>query len=300
MNVNEMAVVATLSVSMWGGTITDRQEGANVARNKNAKEHRVRVVKRLVDSTDMKALRDASRSLRHYHRLLTLPWNDTGDRLLPIRHIQKYRQTIDKYTAEFSHAIQEFLGKYDVILANCQQELGQLFSHYDFPTRMSMGQLFAVDSLLTPVPESNHFGDTLTGDAVLMATMKQRVDEETTARMKTAMKEPYERVGAAVKHLVAKLKAPDSDDKTPIFRDSSIKAIKELVDVLPGLNISGDPDLAAITDSLQSSFLDVTPDMLRPKSENFSQEKTDAITESIERLQRDYGGYFEAPKEERA
>ena len=290
---SEVGLIAQLSVSQWQGNTLDRYQGMQVADRNGASVGRVRVMKRLLDQSDIKPIRHAANDLRDCHKLMTLPWNNSGERLLPIRSIHAYQRGMDNRISKFNLCVEDFVRDYDTIKANAQNKLGSLYESHLFPSKDFVRDRFRAIYTLLPAPDASHLNGSLFSDPGILEAMKANVDTEVQQRVKSAMEEPFRNIGEAMSQLAAKLKETDENGKPPIFHDSSLQKILDMVDVLPSLNITGDPALAAITDGLATALAGVTPKELRRRDkEAFNKQKADSITETINRLQRDYGPYF--------
>ena len=293
---NKVGLIARLSVGLWQGNSLDKSQAIQVADRHGADSDRVRVMKRLIDQDDIKPIRRAANDLREFHKLATLPWNDTGERLLPMRSISHYQRTMDKRIADFNGAVRRFMDEYDVIQANARRTLGSLYEEHLFPLKYELEDKFHATYGILPAPDASHISGGLLSDPGMLKAMQDDVEREIGNRVTEAMKEPFQNIGSAITQLAAKLKETDENGKPPIFHDSSFKKIQDLIRFLPSLNITGDPALAAITDELTTVLAGVAPQELRRRDKDtFNQEKADQITETINRLQRDYGAYFTVP-----
>jgi len=76
------------------------------------------------------------------------------------------------------------------------------------------------------------------------------------------------------------------EDVSPIFRDSIIENIRELVSLLPSLNITNDPALEQARRDLESDLAGVDPEILRESKETRKEiaEKADQILNNIGQL----------------
>ena len=73
----------------------------------------------------------------------------------------------------------------------------------------------------------------------------------------------YRRFGEAVERVSERLQE-DENGKPLVFRDSMISNIRDLVDVVPRLNIFGDDELARLCEQVKDKIASVEPDALRP------------------------------------
>ena len=90
----------------------------------------------------------------------------------------------------------------------------------------------------------------------------------------------------------------DENGKPLVFRDSLIENIRELVDVVPRLNIFADDDLAMLCREVKDKFAGIEPDALRP-SGRFDPNLRRQVKRDADALTAQFAGYF-APAAGRA
>ena len=80
-------------------------------------------------------------------------------------------------------------------------------------------------------------------------------------------------------HDVVRKAADKLTDKTAIFRDSLITNIQDLVDLLPRLNLTGDPRLEDLRREVADKLLGYEPEALR--RDQFARQETAQAAEKI-------------------
>ena len=88
----------------------------------------------------------------------------------------------------------------------------------------------------------------------------------------------------------------DGSGKPLVFRDSMIENIRDLVDVVPRLNIFGDDDLARLCEQVKERIAGVEPDALRP-SKSFDPVARARVKRDADELMEKFAGYFGTPPE---
>ena len=83
----------------------------------------------------------------------------------------------------------------------------------------------------------------------------------------------------------------DENGKPLVFRDSLIENIRELVDVVPRLNIFADDDLAMLCREVKDKFAGIEPDSLRP-SGRFDPNLRRQVKRDADALKAQFAGYF--------
>jgi hypothetical protein len=158
--------------------------------------------------------------------------------------------------SSFEAAVDEFIAEYPGLINRAQRNLNGLFSAEDYPDVGSLHSKFRFSVSVSPVPDSGDFRVSLSDDEVnqIKADIEARVKDS----ISSAMRDAWNRLYQAIKHMVEKLRDRDS-----IFRDSLVGNIAELCDVLPRLNLTGDSNLAKMIDEARLYLGSLDPEALR-------------------------------------
>ncbi|MDE0381956.1 MAG: hypothetical protein OXI20_22200, partial [Rhodospirillales bacterium] len=109
-------------------------------------------------------------------------------------------------------------------------------------------------------------------------------------RLHDAVGDLYRRLGEAVERVSERLRE-DDEGKPLVFRDSMIGNIRELVDIVPRLNIFGDETLAQLCGQVKEKIAGVEPDALRP-SKSFDPVARASVKREADALAQKFAGYF--------
>lgn len=107
-----------------------------------------------------------------------------------------------------------------------------------------------------PLPDSEDFRASLTDDTV--ADIKKDIQAELQKSTQLAMREPYERLYIHISRIVTRL-----SDKKAVFRDTLITGLADLCAILPGLNLTRDPELENLRKRAEKMIAHVHPQELR-------------------------------------
>ena len=91
----------------------------------------------------------------------------------------------------------------------------------------------------------------------------------------------------------------DDNGKPLVFRDTMIGNIRDLVDVVPRLNIFGDDELARLCEQVKEKIASVEPDALRP-SKTFDPAARAQVKRDADELSEKFAGYFGTARRTRA
>lgn len=267
-NLADRALLVTLSISMWTATKHDKKVSAEVAVQHSASTDAGRYNKKLVnkDGTATQALvklQKIATKARQAHRELTLPWFDDGTRILPSSNYTRYMSVMSGIEDEWNVAYPEFVSLYPQMINEAQRSMNGLFSYTDYPPVSKIGRHFGFAYHMLPFPDAKDFRDNL-GSGVVDA-IRQQYDAGMREVFVKATQETYGRIAKEIGHMSTKLHeyTGTRGDGGSTFRDSLVKNVQELADLLPSLNITGDAGLAAITQRITDELLKHDAETLR-------------------------------------
>lgn len=244
MNIQNNAMLASLSISMFGVNRTKKREGQEYASSKNASSDSIRVVAQLFDKSDMADIKMFATKARLIHNKYTLPWNDQGQRLLPSSVFSKYNQDMAEIKSDFDYTVDLFRNKYDNMLYDAKHRLGDVFDPGDYPTKDEITAKFKIHTSVSPMPVADDFRISNMSDADIQS-VKKSYEIELQDKFKDSQQSLLQRLYEVINHLREILHA---DGKT--FQKSSHDKIVELLELAPDLNVTQDPDIDALINRL--------------------------------------------------
>src|ERR1700753_2315314 len=106
------AMLASLSIKCWNARKVDQKATAETIENNNAEDGVGRFYKRLVAKEATAAYAKAASAARQDHYALTLPWQDSGARILPAKAHAKHTERMREHEARFRDAVRAFSADY--------------------------------------------------------------------------------------------------------------------------------------------------------------------------------------------
>jgi len=259
------AMLCSLSISQWSASKHDREASEEIAIHHGAQPDVGRYNKLLIPKETLAEVRRIAGEARREHYFMTLPWDDNGYRVLAavyMEHTEKLRE----YSRQFMAAVEVFAAQFDQLVLESRSRLGGLFRAEDYPRPRQIRDKFGFETKVMPLPDANDFRVTL-GDEE-KDRIKRQIAASVEASLTVASRELWQRMYEAVSHLAERLtayKVTDQGVEHP-FRDSIVTGLIKLVDVMPRLNVTADPELERLTAEVRASLL-VDPAELR-KSES--------------------------------
>jgi len=163
-------------------------------------------------------------------------------------------------------------------------ELNGLYNEADYP--VDIAAKFAVDIVRMPLPAGEDFRACLPEDTV--AHIRKDIQGEVDRATQIAMRDPYERLYEHISGMVARLSDPKG-----VFRDTLITGLADLCAILPGLNLTQDPQLEDLRKRAEAMILHVDPQELRDRP--FERSRVAAKASEIQRLM---AGFMGSPQTE--
>lgn len=258
------AMLASLSICQWGNRKFERVVTDAVAASGRTDRAFLSTSKKLVGKDATSPITAAAARARDHHYTNTLPWLDSGYRLLPSANYFEYVDKERQIKAEFNDAVDGFLASYPAHREAARSSLGDLFNEADYPDVQGLRARFRLESNFLPFPDSADLRVEIPASEI--KRLSENVDARVAEALERATGDLFERVVGVVGALRDKLSSysvsPDGKVQHP-FRDSAVLNLRELADLLPRLNVTNNPQLAALHVKLMQSLCPLDPDQLR-------------------------------------
>ena len=280
-SISSSATLVELGISKWTGRKLDKRASADVASANYAKTGVANVHKKLLgDCAELKAIDTIVGVARTAHYSMTMPWSDTGLRLLTTKAYFKYHETMTEIQASFDDCVNTFLQAYDWEITQAQAKLGDLFNRNDYPTTESLGNKFGFRLSYMPLPEAGDFRLDINNEA--QAEMKTHYETYYTTQLNNAMNDIWQRAFKCLSNMSERLDYASHESKK-VFRDTLVTNVLDIVDLLSVCNVTNDSQMEAMRMKLEDTLQGVTPDALR-EDEFLRAETKKSVDEVIKSL----------------
>jgi len=276
-------MLVNLNISTYSGRKQDKKTQEEVTTsNGSGSKKAASVYKNLF--AECKELDDITKfqaRVRAEHYRLTMPWDDTGTRLLPTKMLFEYKATLNRYTAEFERLVDVFLDKYETLVAAAAFQLGTLFDRMEYPSRARVAQRFSMGTSMVPLPTAGDFR--LDVEAAVQQELVEQYEKRMAAQLVAVNQEAWTRLYDVLSRMSNRLTVGE-DGKKQIFRDTTVTNADELCELLTKLNVTGDPSLEKARRQLEDVLEGITPKDLRESDglRSTTKQKVDAILESFD------------------
>jgi len=249
--VRESAVLADVSISMWGGTKTDGKLLNDLKHQHGATGDVGTVNKKLLAGADelLKKTRTAFSAVRLRHYAMTLPWvsdphatRQEGPRLLPHLITERYMSEMSALKRTAINTLEEFLAAYPDLIVQAKANLGGMAGTTRYPTVDELRASFRVHFDFEPLPAASNFKGL---DDFMLERLTKGLQKKQERQIADASSAMWKRAAKPVRKLIERLENADTTIKEP-----TVEALREIVTLLPGWNITGDPRMTEVTEEI--------------------------------------------------
>jgi hypothetical protein len=260
--ITDRAILVDLDMHRWTASKKDKEVSHEVAQNHGSDAGMGRFTKDLIAKEPLKKLNSVYTEAGAYHREHTTAWMDSGPRLMSASFFDTYRDKMADFELQWNSAVADFVAGYAGYVQDARLSLGTLFKDSDYPTPQEVERAYSFGYKLMPVPDSKHFE--VLGVNAHVAEMQRRTEQQTAEALKATARDIGLRVKTAVQHMANKLNAykVTSAGTEGIFRDTLVENVRELADLIPVLNVAGDPELDRIAQEMRDLCV-WSPEVLR-------------------------------------
>lgn len=287
----EKAVLMRFSAGVPGESRKDKRTTAEVQAEKRIASDGGKWIKNLWPEDALRAVKQKQTEARSYHDTVTLPFGcRAGDEgvdaisgigILPAALIAEYGDKMRQFKGQFDHLVETtFLadpekwvrwaehahnGTFDPKnYPGCTVD-AQGFVHVDVEEfRTAMRKRFYLRTEPLPVPNASHFEASIRS---MLGSDSESVDLRLADAEKEAKREVLRRLIAPVKAMAEKLtERPKGKRDDIVFRDSLVGNLRDIAELAPKLNISGDAEIDGFIKEV-SALSTADPETLRKDKE---------------------------------
>lgn len=284
-NLDTCAMLVEFNASVWTARKLDRSTTDEVVANKHAAaKDAARVNKHLLAGrTELDVITQAVGRARAYVYDHTLPWSDSGLRLLPTQNFMAFTERMNEFNEEIEALVKSFVTIYPTLITAQAMALGDMFRRDDYPTANEIMTKFAFRVNYMPVPVAGDFRVDVGNEA--QAELKQKLDELAEERINNAMRDIRERLSTHLKRMSDRLTTDyvQGEAKQRRFHDSLVDGALELCDLTKALNVVGDATLEDARKELEGLLVGVTAQELR-KNEAVRQDTKKAVDAILDKF----------------
>lgn len=255
-NLSERAMLATLEISSWSGRCVDKEISKTVVEQHAADKDAGRFSKRLINKDHLKEISSICNEARKVFKEKTLAWDNRKSRLLPSTLFSELAETLSELQDMHATTVKSFLENYDEYIDEAREDLNGMFNPDDYPDSNELAEKFGFNYAFEPLSDPKDFRCSI--DQSLKEKIQEDMKQRTEVKYNTAIGRLWAQVGKVIETFNAKLA-----DKDAKFKNSLLNNVKDLVDLLPSLNVMGDEKLAEVAERIKNEICTFEVEELR-------------------------------------
>lgn len=276
-SIGDRAMLVGLKITQFSATRTDDKISREVAKQHGNREDMGSFKKLLIEKSAIDPITKLAGSIRQEHYRRTLPWADDGARILTSTGYDAYMCWFRGEQAHWEEAVGEFMDKWDESVSNAKEYLGSLFQPAEYPTREQLKTKFSIRHTVRPISQSQDFRVKLNETEI--AAIRADMEADNQLIIKSAMQDTWTRMYGVTQRMVERLKLynPEKPGESRLY-DSVVTNIKDLLEVLPSLNLTGDADMDDLSRQMKELVKHSTQNL---KDNHFARTETIQRAEAI-------------------
>ena len=241
-NIDTCSMLVEFNASVWTARKLDKKTTDEVVTSKNAAaKDAARVNKHLLAGrNELDVINTYVGSVRTYVYENTMPWSDSGIRLLPTASFLTFSQRMADSEQTFFSFVEDFIRVYPSLITAQAMALGDMFKRDDYPDVSEIERKFNFRLNFMPVPRAGDFRVDVGNDA--QKELQEKLAKLADERVEAAMADVRERLKTHLMRMQDRLGYDnvDGDRRTRKFHDSLVTGALELCDMVKHLNIIND------------------------------------------------------------
>lgn len=256
----DRAVCLSLQLHRWG--ITRKVKTADLRPGVEVDADMVRTSKRLIESEEYDAIRQADGALRRYLETRTSgpALFRNGVYMLSYGVLEEVDAEIEKRLSERRNVlVPRFLDKLDAAIEGARKKLGELFHAEEYPDRLEVETAFSASTKYFTLGSPE-------GLEKISADIFRREQAKAESQWRSVLEESRDvlrlEMAGLVGHLVDRL-TPDEQGRKKRFEATTVEKLDDFLRNFSRRTIADDPELKAIVEEARAALAGKTPERLR-------------------------------------
>lgn len=254
-SLRERAMIVKFATGRWYGRGADEEVVRDIKKKHDVTVEAGTFTKRFMARHRLAAIDSAVNDARKIHKRMTLRWGEHGERVLDASMYFEYKREMTACEMRFHAAVKEFIGRFDEFVSEEKKNLKTLFKDGDYPTKTALEARFYWKLNVEEIPDAEDFRVDLGAEEV--ARIKKEIAQEVSEGLLSATTEVWDRLYELVDKVNDRLSSSDAQVRSVIFEN-----LKDLISLLPKLNVAGDPKLAEMSDRIMKELLAQAPEQM--------------------------------------
>lgn len=279
---DQRAMLISLSMPYWIGKTGDERMTDDIVKAQKAERDAIETRKVLIHPNALRPVQAIRTQARKFLFEKTGPWLDGGTRVMASAYYFEAMEKLRAYHTEYEQAVAQFIRDYPKLKGEARKRLGTLYKDEDYPAPEMLKAKFGWDLKVFPIPAAGDWRVDL--GAKDNAVVQKQIDEQVKQACSLITQDLWARLLAPVQKMAERLKDADAT-----FRDSLIENIKEIVALIPTMNVAEDPKLTALAKEIDKTLTKFVPAEIREDAK-LRKKAADAADDILAKLAGYVGG----------
>jgi len=280
------AVLVRFTKARWGIERKDNEAGEAAAKSHDADPQMVKLVKCLINpkTEELAALKKNQDSAGNAFRAMAGPWDKTkgGFWIISTAGYPGLQTVMEQLEVKHDELVNKFIKVLPQILIQAEAQSGNLWDRSLIPSEDVIRDKF-VFSFETKVLEGDARNTVLALDKKRHDAIAKEATKVLDERFKNLTAHTHDRVRTELEHMRLHLQEFGNDikgtNRKRSFKNSLVERMRALADLLPALNIEGDPKLQKLASEITKHLTLESADTLRGNKLP-GDNRTDAVREA--------------------
>jgi citrate lyase gamma subunit len=251
----EKALLVNLSVSLWDAKKLDKNVTREIESNHNASDAG-NFSKKLIEKSNVDTYKKLANEARMLVYNSTLPWDNSGNRLLSVKEYQHLSDKLAEIREKFNKAANDFIDSYPNLIENAKYRLNSLFNSSDYPSIQELKRKFNFEMNFYPLLDINDIRINI--NQAEQDKIKAQIEENYRNQFEQAIADLWDNLHKTVKHL-----AETMQDKDKQFKASTLENVENLVSFLDKYNFNNDTRLDEIKNLINKNLIGFDAETIR-------------------------------------
>lgn len=285
----DSAMLCSLHVQSWTGKKANKQVASEAAEKHNAAQDAVSATVQLIPKFYLRPIQMVDAELRRQHERLTLPWLNDGTRILSTALFFEHTEAIVPLLRQREQLVEEFARNLPAMKERAKLDLGELYDDAAFPDEEGVKERFVAKVRHLPFPAAEDFRVNISEDVA--DSIRASITEDVQAQIDANVVGLRDKIADTLNDFIDRIKdyrQVEDDTKRAgyrtenPFRDTVVDGIKDLAKLLPGLNLTNDPEVNLMAQEIAEKLSWLEAEDLRSNEVN----RNKAIREAKELVRK--------------
>jgi hypothetical protein len=261
-SISSSAMLSELVISQWSARKLDKTASRDITAKNYAEDGIANVNKKLLDCEQLKAIQKIVGATRNTHYSMTMPWSDSGLRLLTTKNYFSHQKEITGMTQEFMRLVDAFLSDYEWEINKTQAKLGMMFDRSEYPTTEQIRRKFRINLSYIPLPDVGDFRIDVGNEA--NEQLRSHYESYYQTKLTESMNDLWVRLHKVCKNMSERLNYKDHERSgTKMFTNTIVSNVLDVVELMKTCNLTDDPEMDRVARKLENNLHMVEPQDLR-------------------------------------